>query len=232
MISVPCDDGRDFRFEPECCALISIDFQRDFIDAEGGCNLNQEGSARLAAIVPVAQSVLAAAREAGLTVLHTRESYAPDLSDVNGLKREKDYVGRDGPLGRCLIRGEPGCDLVPDMKALPGERVVDKPGFSAFCRTDLDKVLQDAGITHLIMMGVTYQCCVHSTLRDAVDRGYYCLTIDDACAAPTPELEEAVRQIIRSEGNLFGWISHSAPFCAALGASGRSVTTATVTDEA
>ena len=216
MITVSCDDGRMFSFDPASAALLAIDFQRDFLDHDGGCNVDDEGTERLAAVVPAAKASVEVARAAGIEIIHTRESYAPDLSDVSPLKKNMDYVGVEGPLGRCLIRGEPGCDFVAEMQPAPGERVVDKPGFSAFYRTDLQDHLRARKITHLIVTGVTYQCCVHSTLRDAVDRGYRCLTLDDACAALDAELEEAVRRIIRSEGNLFGWIASSESFRDAL----------------
>lgn len=216
MITVSCNDGRKFSFDPASTALFVIDFQRDFLEQDGGCNVDDEGTLRLAAVVPAAKAAVEAARTAGIEIIHTRESYAPDLSDISPLKKDMDYVGVEGPLGRCLVRGEPGCDFVAEMQPEPGERVVDKPGFSAFYRTDLQDHLRARGISHLIVTGVTYQCCVHSTLRDAVDRGYRCLTLDDACAALDAELEEAVRRIIRSEGNLFGWISDSDSFRRAL----------------
>ena len=216
MITVPCDDGRSYSFEPARTALLAIDFQRDFLEPEGGCSVDPEGAKRLSAAVPAAKAALAAARAAGIEVIHTRESYSSDLSDVSPLKKDMGYVGAAGPLGRCLIRGEPGCDFVADMRPEAGERVIDKAGFSAFYETGLHAHLSARGVTHLIVTGVTYQCCVHSTLRDAVDRGYYCLTLDDCCAAPEAGLEEAVRRIVRSEGNLFGWIAGSGAFRDAL----------------
>ena len=216
MITVPCDDGRSYSFEPARTALLAIDFQRDFLEPEGGCAVDAEGTKRLAAAVPTAKAAVTAARAAGIAVVHTRESYASDLSGVNPLKRDMGYVGVAGPLGRCLIRGEPGCDFVADMRPDAGERVIDKAGFSAFHGTDLQVHLSARDITHLIITGVTYQCCVHSTLRDAVERGYYSLTLDDCCAALDAELEEAVRRIVRSEGNLFGWIANSRALCDAL----------------
>ncbi len=215
MISIACDDGRTFEFDPARTALMVIDYQRDFLEPDGGCANYDEGSERLASVLPAAKSVLEAARKAGLHIIHTRESYRPDMTDVSPLKREKGYVGREGPLGRCLLRGEPGCDIVADMAPEPHEPVVDKPGFSAFFETDLVHILNNQGIESLVIIGITYQCCVHSTLRDAVDRGFKCLTLDDCCAALSPELEDATRAIMRSEGNLFGWISDSKTFCAA-----------------
>jgi len=216
VISITCDDGRSFSFEPACTALLAIDFQRDFLEPEGGCTDDPEGTKRLAGAVPAAKAAVTAARAAGIEVIHTRESYASDLADVSPLKTDMGYVGVAGPLGRCLVRGEPGCDFVADMRPEPGERVVDKAGFSAFYNTDLHAYLSARGITHLVVTGITYQCCVHSTLRDAVDRAYHCLTLDDCCAAPEAELEEAVRRIMRSEGNLFGWIADSKSFRDAL----------------
>lgn len=216
MITVPCDDGRSFGFVPARTALLAIDFQRDFLELQGGCTVDSEGTKRLSAVVPAAKATVAAARTAGIEIIHTRESYSADLSDVSPLKRTMGYVGTAGPLGRCLLRGEPGCDFVADMRPEPGERVVDKAGFSAFYGTDLQEHLSARGITHLILTGVTYQCCVHSTLRDAVDRGYHCLTLDDCCAALEADLEDAVRRIMRSEGNLFGWIADGRSFRNAL----------------
>ena len=174
---------------PASCATPTPAIQRDFVEPEGGCATDPEGTKRLASVVPAAKAAVGAARAAGIEIVHTRESYSGDLSDVSPLKKAMDYVGVEGPLGRCLIRGEPGCDFTADMRPEAGERVVDKAGFSAFYGTDLHAYLSDRGVTHLIVTGVTYQCCVHSTLRDAVERGYFCLTLDDCCAALDAELE-------------------------------------------
>jgi nicotinamidase-related amidase len=216
MPRVTCDDGRSFAFEPASTAMLVIDFQRDFVDPEGGCRLDEAERKRLAAVMPAAREAVVAARAAGIAVIHTRESYSADGSDINPLKREMGYVGREGPLGRSLIRGEPGCDFATGMAPAPGERVVDKAGFSAFYGTDLEAHLRARGVASLIILGITYNCCVHSTLRDAVERGYRCLTLDDCCAATSANLEEAVRAVIRGEGNLFGWIGDGRAFCDAL----------------
>lgn len=216
VIRVPCEDGRTFELPIGSTALLAIDFQRDFLDADGGCA--DDGTTRLRNAVPAAQRALDAARAAGLAVIHTREAYAPDLSDVTELKRQMGYVGVPGPLGKTLVRGEPGCEIVPEMLPEEDEVVIDKPGFSAFYRTGFESHLQGSGVTHLVFTGVTSQCCVHSTLRDAVERGFFCLTLDDACAAGTPELDDAVRRVIRGERNLFGWISSTADFVGALAA--------------
>jgi nicotinamidase-related amidase len=132
------------------------------------------------------------------------------------MKRERNSAGQPGPLGRFLIRGEPGQDIVADLAPEPGEPVFDKPGFSAFYRTGLQDHLRSHGITHLIVTGVTTQCCVHSTLRSAVDRGYWCLTLEDCCAAQEPALHEAALSLIYGEGHLFGWVCASPALLAAL----------------
>ena len=209
MISTPCEDQRNFSFSPEKTAFLAIDFQRDFLECDGLSARDAAERQRLSNALAPARQALTAARKAGMEIIHTREAYAADLSDVNNCKRDMGYVGLEGPLGRRLIKGEPGCDFVQDMSPRNGERVFDKPGFSAFYSTDLQSHLSAREITHLIFTGITYQCCVHSTLREAVDRGYYCLTLDDACRAVNEDLEKAVRMIIRAEGNLFGWISNT-----------------------
>ena len=158
-------------------------------------------------IVPRVRRLLDHARKIGCHVVHTREGYQADLSDVSSFRRELDYVGHDGPLGRSLIRGEPGHDFVSELQPLEHELVIDKASFGAFFQTDLDTHLRAAGVTHLILCGVTTQCCVHSTLREAVDLGYWCLTVADCCAAAEPALHEAALLLIVGEGHLFGWIS-------------------------
>lgn len=129
------------------------------------------------------------------------------MSDVSAYRRSLDYVGRPAPLGPFLLRGQSGHEFVPDVAPAAGETVIDKPGFSAFYASPLDGILRDAGITHLLFAGVTTQCCVHSTLRDAVDRGYWCLTVEDCCAASEPDMHAITLRIIASEGHLFGWIA-------------------------
>ncbi len=217
MASVTCDDGRSFAFDPETTAMLVIDFQRDFVEAEGGCAIDPGETERLAAIMPTVRESVLAARAADIEIIHTRESYSSDEIDVTGLKDDMGYVGREGPLGRCLIRGEPGCDFAPGMEPEDGELVVDKPGFSAFYETGLQDHLQSRGIRSLIITGITFNCCVHSTTRDAIERGYRCLTLKDCCAAGSADLEAAVLSIIRSEGNLFGWIADSNAFRVSLG---------------
>jgi len=158
-------------------------------------------------IIPDVGRLLAVARKIGCRIFHTREGYSPDLSDVSSFRRDLDYVGHDGALGRSLIRGEPGHDFVNDLQPIDGEMVIDKASFGAFYQTSLHEQLQASGITHLMLCGVTTQCCVHSTLREAVDRGYWCLTVADCCAASEPELHDAALMLIMGEGHLFGWIT-------------------------
>ncbi len=215
-IFVPCWQGLSYAFDPARAAFLAIDMQRDFLVEGGMCAQTGEDISGLREIVPTVVALLEAARRASLTVIHTREGYAPDLSDVHDLKRDRHGVGESGPLGRFLIRGETGHDFVDECRPLDGETVIDKPGFSAFYKTGLEDLLRARGISHLIVAGVTAQCCVLSTIRAAVDRGFYCLLLADACAAFDAELHRATLDIIQGEENLFGWITDSANLIAAL----------------
>jgi len=208
MFTVPAFAERRYSFPPKKTALLLIDMQRDFIE---NTEANGDSSA-VQAIVPTLRDLLQAARAAGLTIAHTREGHVPDLSDLNAAKRERSRdagaeIGAEGALGRYLIRGEHGHDFIDDLRPEPGEWIIDKPGFGAFYATDLDLRLRAKGITHLIIGGVTTQCCVQSTLREAVDRGYRCLTLADGCATFDMALHDATMAIIQSEGHLFGWIA-------------------------
>jgi nicotinamidase-related amidase len=201
-ISVQCHGNRIYRFSPAASALLLIDLQKEFFVAESGENIDQ-----MRAILPRVQQLLAIARELGCGIIHTRESYQPDLSDVNAYRQSLGYVGRAGPLGRFCIAGEPGQAFVEESRPQPGETVIDKASFGAFHNTSLDGLLRQQGIDHLILCGVTTQACVHSTLREAVDLGYWCLTVADCCAASEPGLHEAALDIIAGEGHLFGWVA-------------------------
>lgn len=200
-LRIACRHERTFTCEPPRTALLVIDMQREFFAA------SDDDPNPMLEIVPRVARLVAVARKAGMRVIHTREGYAPDLSDVSAYRATLDYVGYEGDLGRSLIRGEPSHDFLDEMQPAPGETVIDKAGFSAFYASGLDNVLRASGIDHLLMCGVTTQCCVHSTLRDAVDRGYWCLTVADCCAASEPALHEAALAIIAGEGHLFGWIA-------------------------
>jgi nicotinamidase-related amidase len=218
---VACRDQRVFSAPPTKTALLVIDMQRDFCAPEGACALAGEDVGPLRAIVPLLTRVLAAARQRGLLVAHTREGHLPDLSDLSVAKRERSRaagvdIGAPGPLGRLLVRGEYGHDFIDELRPIPGEAIFDKPGFGAFYRTELDAHLRARGVEHLLLSGVTTQCCVHSTLREAVDRGYYCLTLEDCCAAFSRRWHDATMDIIASEGHLFGSISSGAALLEAL----------------
>ncbi|WP_425405152.1 cysteine hydrolase family protein [Hwanghaeella sp.] len=217
MITVPAFADRTYSFPPDKTALLLIDMQRDFIQNEAA---NGE-SGPVQAIVPALRDLLQAARASGLTVAHTREGHVPDLSDLNEAKRQRSRdagaeIGAPGALGRYLVRGEYGHDFIDELQPEPGEWIIDKPGFGSFYATDLDLRLRARGITHLIIGGVTTQCCVQSTLREAVDRGYRCLTLADGCATFDRALHDATMAIIQSEGHLFGWIATCADVAHAL----------------
>lgn len=214
--SVPCNADRRFEFDPAATALVAIDFQRDFVDPAGFCGQFPGGIDATASIVPQAIHVLDGARNAGLHIVHTREGYLPDFSDVNPMKKARNVIGSPGPLGPFLIRGTEGQRTIDAMAPRPGEAEYDKPGYSIFHGTSLDADLSACGITHLVIMGVTTQCCVHSSLRAAVDLGYWCLTLEDCCAALRPEWHRGAIDLIYSENHLFGWVAQSDNFLAVL----------------
>jgi nicotinamidase-related amidase len=223
VISVPCRHGRHFAFEPRRTALLVIDMQRDFLAPEGASGASGFDLAPLRAIIPRLQEVLYAARASGLHIFHTREGHRADLADLAEVKRLRSKeagaeIGSPGPLGRFLVRGEPGHDIIEELRPALGEPVIDKAGFGAFHGTDLGHMLALQGVSHLLLAGVTTQCCVQSTLREAVDRGYACLTLEDCCASFDPALHEASLRIIASEAHLFGWIADSGSLLRAVSA--------------
>lgn len=201
-VSVPCRSSRTFTFSPAHTALLVIDLQKEFFVGDiASC------SDEMRAVLPRVERLIAVMRGLDCKVIYTRESYKPDLSDVTAYRRSLGYVGRPGPLGRFCVLGEPGHEFVEECQPLPDETVIDKAGFSAFYSTGLDDLLRQDGIDHLILCGITTQACVHSTLRAAVDRGYWCLTVADGCAASEPGLHKAALDIIAGEGHLFGWVA-------------------------
>jgi len=204
-----------FRFEVASTALVVIDMQRDFIEKGGFGEALGNDVSRLAAIVPTTRALLDLCRARGLRVLHTREGHRPDLSDCPPAKRRRGdpalRIGAEGPMGRILVDGAPGNDIVPELQPLPGEPVIVKPGKGAFWATRLDERLTSAGVTHLILAGVTTEVCVQTTMREANDRGYECLLIEDATESYFAEFKQATLEMVRAQGGLVGW---TAPFAA------------------
>jgi biuret amidohydrolase len=201
-------------------ALIIIDMQRDFLEPGGfGETLGNDVS-RLAAAVAPCRAVLNAARYAGMLVVHTREGHRPDLSDAHPAKIERGdpslRIGAKGPMGRILIRGEPGHEIIPALYPVEGEPIIDKPGKGAFYRTDLDRLLRNAGIDNLLVCGVTTEVCVHTTVREANDRGYRCVVLADCCASYFPEFHDTGLRMVAAQGGIFGWVSSSRAVLAAL----------------
>ncbi len=210
----------EFEFEPKTSALVMIDFQRDFVDPGGFGEALGNDVSLLRKAVPPAERVLKAARQAGIFVLHTREGHRPDLADCPPAKkargRLKTGIGDKGPMGRILVRGEYGHDLVKELAPIPGEPVVDKPGKGAFYATDLDAILKNRGVRQLVVCGVTTEVCVQTTVREANDRGYDCLVLSDCVGSYFPEFQQAALKMIKAQGGIFGWVSDSGRFLNAL----------------
>jgi len=210
----------DFLFDPAHTALIIIDMQRDFVEPGGfGAGLGNDVTLLRRAIAPIA-ATLAAARAAGLLVIHTREGHRPDLTDLPIAKKTRGHpvcgIGDAGPMGRVLVRGEPGHAIIDALAPIDGEPVIDKPGKGAFYATDLDTILRQRGIASLILCGVTTEVCVHTTLREANDRGFECLVLSDGTASYFPQFHEAALAMVTAQGGIFGWVSDSAALVAAL----------------
>ena len=199
----------DFTFDPAHTALIVIDMQRDFIEPGGfGATLGNDVTL-LKKIVPTVARLIATFRTAGLPIVHTRECHKSDLSDLPKAKHLRGKpsmrIGDPGPMGRILIAGEPGADIVPELAAAPGEIVIDKPGKGAFYATPLGDILRDRKITHLVLAGVTTEVCVQTTMREANDRGFDCLLAEDATESYFPEFKKAAIDMIRAQGAIVGW---------------------------
>ena len=198
-----------FQFDQDKTALIIIDMQRDFIEPGGfGESLGNDVSS-LQAIVPTTAKLLALARAHGLTVIHTRECHRPDLSDLPAAKRDRGNpnlrIGDPGPMGRILVAGEDGADIIPELAPLSTELVIDKPGKGAFYATALSENLTGLGIENLIFAGVTTEVCVQTSMREANDRGYNCILIEDATESYFPEFKAAILDMTRAQGALVGW---------------------------
>jgi biuret amidohydrolase len=209
-----------FTFDPARAALVMIDFQRDFVDPGGFGEALGNDVSLLRRVVPAAARVLRAARERSLLVVHTREGHRSDLSDCPPSKkargRLKAGIGDHGPMGRILVRGEAGHDIVKELYPEAGEPVIDKPGKGAFYATDLDAILKHRGIRQLIVCGVTTEVCVTTTVREANDRGYDCLVLKDCVASYFPAFHEAALEMVKAQGGIFGWVADSTHFLKAL----------------
>lgn len=201
-------------------ALVLIDMQRDFLEPGGfGAALGNDVSLLASAVEPC-RRLLDAARDKGLLVIHTREGHRPDLADAPRAKIERGTPGRRigdaGPMGRILVRGEPGHAIIPALAPIANEPVIDKPGKGAFYTTHLHAVLSNRGIETLIVCGVTTEVCVHTTVREANDRGYRCLVPGDACASYFSEFHEVALRMVCAQGGIFGWVSDSTRILAAI----------------
>jgi len=209
-----------FAFDHAHVALLCIDFQRDFVEPGGfGESLGNDVSLLRSTIEPT-RRVLDAARRHGWTVVHTREGHRPDLSDLFPAKRNRGRptlrIGDDGPMGRLLVRGSEGHDIVPELAPAPGEVVLDKPGKGSFYATDFETILRARGITHLVVTGVTTEVCVQSTVREANDRGFECLVLSDCTGSYFPQFYESALAMFKAQGGIVGWVGTSADLLTAL----------------
>ncbi len=198
-----------YTFPPDKVALIVIDMQRDFVEPGGFGHTLGNDVTRLQAIVPTVARLIALFRASGWPVIHTREGHKPDLSDCPPAKRLRGApslrIGDAGPMGRILIHGEPGHGIVSELAPIDGEIVLDKPGKGAFYATSLGDDLARLGATHLVLAGVTTEVCVQTTMREANDRGFECLLVEDATESYFPAFKEAALAMIRAQGGIVGW---------------------------
>jgi len=217
----------DGALEPANTALVVIDMQTDFCGKGGYIDgLGYDISVTRACVEPISR-VLARARALGFHVIHTREGHRPDLSDLPANKRWRSRVlqkggpgqpgiGDPGPCGRVLVRGQPGWEIIPELAPVAGEPIIDKPGKGSFCATDLDLLLRQSGIRNLVLTGITTDVCVHTTMREANDRGYECLILGDCCAATDAGNHAAALKMVTMQNGVFGAVSTSQALLEAL----------------
>jgi nicotinamidase-related amidase len=211
-----------FEFRPTEAALLIIDMQRDFLEPGGFGEMLGNDVSQLRRTIEPNRALLAAWREAGLLVIHTREGHRPDLADLPPAKLVRGgsatRIGDEGPMGRILVRGEAGHDIIPELYPQAGEPVIDKPGKGAFYATDLTAILQHNGIRQLVVTGVTTEVCVNTTVREANDRGFDCLVLADCVGSYFPEFQAMGLAMIKAQGGIFGWVAESSDLIPALAA--------------
>jgi nicotinamidase-related amidase len=217
----------DGDLRPENTTLIVIDMQTDFCGKGGYIDLLGYDISLTRAVIEPIRAVLDRFRQLGYCVIHTREGHRPDLSDLPANKRWRSRVlqnggpgqagiGDAGPCGRVLVRGEPGWEIIPELAPLPGEPIIDKPGKGSFCATDLDMILRQRGIRNIVLTGITTDVCVHTTMREANDRGYECVILGDCCAATDAGNHEAALTMVTMQNGVFGAVSTSRALLEAL----------------
>ena len=210
-----------FELRADACVLLIIDMQRDLLEPGGFGEMLGNDVSQLRRTIEPNRRLLAAWRGAGLFVMHTREGHRPDLSDLPPAKKIRGRghrtIGEPGPMGRILVRGEAGHDIIPELYPAAGEPVIDKPGKGAFHATDLHSILQYHRISQLVVTGVTTEVCVNTTVREANDRGYDCLVPEDCVGSYFPEFQEMGLKMIKAQGGIFGWVTRSSDVMAAIG---------------
>ena len=214
-------DARPFPFiaDVTSTALVIIDMQRDFLEPGGFGELLGNDVSLLRSTIGPNRRVLAAVRQAGMLVLHTREGHRPDLTDCPPAKLTRGgttFIGTEGPMGRILVRGEAGHEIIPELAPQSGEPVIDKPGKGAFYATDLELILRERRIRSLVVCGVTTEVCVHTTVREANDRGFECLVLEDCVGSYFPEFQRVALAMFEAQGAIFAWVGASDDFLGAL----------------